>query len=99
MSSVASNLVVVGRGGHRYLEQSNPFLSLSCPAVPGLRSPCESHTIIVGSRIESDEPGHLNRACAGAVLPSMKQVADGRASNERVTTLRATHPVLLTGAL
>lgn len=50
-------------GGHRYFEQSNPFLSLSRSGrCPRLRRPCESHTRSVGSRIESDNLGHLDRA-------------------------------------
>jgi hypothetical protein len=36
---------IVESGGHRYFEQSKPLLSLSRPAVPGPRRPCESHTI------------------------------------------------------
>jgi hypothetical protein len=50
-------------GGHRYFEQSNPFLSLSRPGQrPRLRRPCESHTRSVGSRNQSDNLGHLDRA-------------------------------------
>ena len=34
---------MVERGGHRYFRQHSPFFSLSGPAVPGRRMPCESH--------------------------------------------------------
>ena len=45
-------------GGHRYFEQSKPFLSLSAPvgATSGSRRPNVSHTTSVGSRNENDEP-------------------------------------------
>ena len=50
--------VMVGRAGHRYLEQSNPFLSLSCPEAPGRRSPIESHTTQRGQpRMRATNPG------------------------------------------
>ena len=67
--------LLVGRGGHRYLEQSNPFLSLSCPAVPGRRSPCESHTTKRGQpRVRATNPGTWTEPAQAPVLTSMKQV-------------------------
>lgn len=62
-------------GGHRFYEQSIPFLSLSRPSrQPGQRSPIESHTpqIAWTAADESDHPDHLNRASAKTRPTSMK---------------------------
>jgi hypothetical protein len=84
-ASVASNQSVVGRGGHRYFEQSNPFLSLSCPAAPGPRSPCESHTTQRGQpRMRATNPGTWTEPAQAPVLASMKQVAAVRSCRHSV---------------
>src|SRR5262245_6760099 len=51
--------------------------------------PDESHTDLVGSRCESDNPGHLDRSWPGNGPRAMKQVADERArfSDPDLTTV------------
>src|SRR5690349_4687754 len=77
MSAPVVEPVMVERGGHRYFRQHSPFFSLSGPAVSRRRMPCESHDPREGQPMNaSDQPRHLDRACAGTDPPSMKQVAD-----------------------
>jgi hypothetical protein len=44
LSIGADHVHHIVRGGHGYLEQGKPLLSLACPnAASGPRRPCESH--------------------------------------------------------
>ena len=52
-----------------------------------MRRPNESHTESVGSRCESDNPGHLDRASSAPAVASMKQAAAVRGTDVGETTI------------
>src|SRR5665648_1127227 len=79
-----SNLWVVELGGHRYFELSKPLLSLSRPwRRPGCAGHERATRRVVGSRVESDNPGAWTEPRQAPDLRSMEQVAAGRAPAEK----------------